>query len=114
MCDYFAFINHPENKARVLEETPSKTMLDDFDEEYEWKATELLIEKYCAENFLQVKAVKEIHYLSIQLEKMMKEELEGQLEEQQNLGRSFAETVFEQPSDSEEVVLQQAILAGLI
>ena len=41
----------------------------------EWKNTEALIETFCQENALQLKAVKEVHFLCLQLEKMMKEDV---------------------------------------
>lgn len=40
-----------------------------------FQAAERLIEKFCADHHLQVKATKEVHFLCLQLEKMMKEDI---------------------------------------
>ena len=55
--------------------------------------------------------MKEVHFLCLQLEKMM---IEDVLVYSENIRKGFKTDVFEQPSEQDEQVLQQAILSGLI
>lgn len=69
--------------------------------------TERLIEKFCAKHFLLSKPIKEVHFLLIQLEKIMKEDvLVRQGPEDANFSRSFDSHTFDMPNNEQETKLQ--------
>lgn len=77
-----------------------------------WQNTEESINQFCQENALQVKAIKEVHFLCIQIEKMMKEDVI--INENTAASKDFKTDQFSVPTEYEEQVLQQAIVSGLI
>ena len=79
LSHYFSYINANHTK-----------------DENDWKNTEGLIEQFCIEHSLQLKAMKEVHFLCLQLEKMM---IEDVLVDSQIINKGFKTDVFEQPSE---------------
>lgn len=92
MCAYFNFLN------------ASKSDEDDFGK------VESLIDEFCCDHSLLAKTMKEVHFLCLQLEKMMKEDIMLSSGD----ATSFGESEFKPPTPAQEVVLQQAIVSGLI
>jgi hypothetical protein len=72
---YFSFVNDQTNRLRVLKQISAKDTSATDEGSADWKITEELIGEFCREQFLMEKQVKEVHYLCIQLEKMMKEDI---------------------------------------
>ena len=76
-----SFVNDAENrrraKDRLDEQEVNLERSDDEgeDESIDWKITESLIQEFCSCNYLQIKAIKEVHFLCLQLEKMMREDI---------------------------------------
>jgi hypothetical protein len=58
--------------------------------------------------------MKEIHFLCLQLEKMMQEDIILDKSENSPNNKSFAKHIFEVPSERQEEILQQAIVSGLV
>jgi hypothetical protein len=59
--------------------------LDDF------QIVEDLMQEFCTENMLLMKSMKEIHYLCLQLEKMLQEDI---VKESDDIKQNFIETIF--------------------
>lgn len=83
MCLYLSYVNDQERRRQALKEIEGASREEmrgsddegDADGSLDWKITEHLIAEFCSQNFLQVKAIKEVHFLCLQLEKMMKEDV---------------------------------------
>lgn len=72
---YFSFSQDPGNRDMILEEMVASGRALDSMESMDWKLTESLIELFCQQNFLLAKQMKEVHYLCIQLETMMLDDI---------------------------------------
>ena len=112
ICDYISFLNNEDERSKARMELIHDGLGVDDDK---WKVTEKLIEKFCQKHFLLTKPVKEVHFLLIQLEKIMKEDvLVKQGNNDPNYTRCFNDDQFPMPTAEQETQLQQAIVAGLI
>lgn len=60
---------------------------------------------------LLVKSMKEVHYLCLQLEKMLLADI---VKDPSTIKHKFEESIFEQPTEGQEHVLQQVILSAFI
>ena len=89
MVLYFNYIN--ENKTQP-----------EYSKQEEFQVVELLITQFCEQNGLVTKAIKEIHFLCLQLEKMMKEDI---IKTENEEAPCFNETIFKLPNEEQEVVL---------
>jgi ATP-dependent RNA helicase DHX37/DHR1 len=69
------------------------------------------INQFCTDNNLQVKSVKEVHYLCIQLQRMANEVVTGEMSEKFDLQLNREE--LNKPSAKEIKVIQQVIVSGL-
>jgi hypothetical protein len=81
MCMYFSFLNEKS------------------EDKEEFGRVEALIEQFCNENSLQVKPMKEIHFLCLQLEKMMQDDIIVDKSPDNPNNKSFARNEFEQPNE---------------
>ena len=70
---------------------------DEGPNELDWKEKELKIEQFCAANRLHLKQIKEVHFLCLQLETMMREEvlLNGKM----TISKQFVSDSFDIPSE---------------
>lgn len=68
------------------------------------------METFCIENHLQVKALKEVHYLCLQLERLLNE---ASIQEQKPPSLFVDITDFPHPTEDQEKLLQQIIIIGL-
>jgi phosphosulfolactate synthase (CoM biosynthesis protein A) len=89
LSDYFTYINR---------------QVDDGDTFQVYEKTTSLMEKFCAENNLQVKAIKEVHYLCLQLERLI---FEATKNEQKSAFKSlFTGVAIPHPTEDQEKLLQ--------
>lgn len=77
----------------------------------EFQVVEELMQQFCNEKMLLLKSMKEVHYLCLQLEKMLMADI---VKDAASINQKFEESKFDQPSDSQEAVLQQVILSAFI
>lgn len=83
MCDYFEYVNNQESNGQF--DKISRRM-----------------EEFCMDNKLQVKAIKEVHYLCLQLEKLMNE---VSISEEKPKSLFVDVTSFPHPSEDQEKLL---------
>lgn len=88
LCDYFTFL---ANKGA-----------SDEDDEVIDRVSELM-EVFCSQNNLQVKAVKEVHYLCLQLERLLHDATKHEASEE--FSSAFTGKAFEQPTEEQEKLL---------
>ena len=70
------------------------------------------MQTFCEQNYLQLKSIKEVHYLCIQLQRMFTQELLAK-DQVVNEKFDFTKDAFERPTNQQETVLQQVIISGL-